>query len=395
MNNQILPKGMIATATLRKLLEEMKNLTDEEIAKLFSEVEVEKSARSKGGEQEKKIIACPHCGSVATVKSGKTAAGTQRYQCKDCRRTFTLETKTIFSNSNLDEGQWYTLFKGIINRQSLQRIADEMGVSTKTAWYNKHKIQTVLLALYGQQDTFIDIVECDECWARLSFKGKRNPDFFVTQLSRLPRHRRSKGEKIEYLIKNGYASIVYDEPGELERLLYGSNFLPGSNKDGVCILSGKDRSGNLYISPACLGNAEPKHIQAHFQDRIASDAILVTDSSNAYGPFAKSHNLRYEKLASGQHSRGPYSLSRINSVHSNLREYMPKSGRNLLATKYLDLGLIFFWWQEKNKHLTPSDQVELLQKCITDNPGIGITTYRRLCKRQLSLDTKGLIPRYV
>ena len=306
---------MITTATLTKLLEELKNLTDEEIAKLFSEVEVEKSARVKGGTNKDQMIACPHCGSIATVKSGKTAAGTQRYLCKDCRKTFTLETNTIFSHSNLDKRQWYQIFKGIVERSSLATIAEKIGMSVKCAWYNKHKIQTVLLALYGEQDTFQDIVECDECFARLSFKGKRDPDFFITDLRRLPRHRRSKTEKTQYLIEHGYSEIVYNAPDELERLLYGSNFLPGTNRDNVCILSGKDRSGNLYMSPACLGNAEPRHIQTHFQERFASDAILVTDSSKAYGPFAKSHNLRYEKLASGQHSRGPYSLSRINAVH--------------------------------------------------------------------------------
>lgn len=282
-----------------------------------------------------------------------------------------------------------------MERSSLATIAEKIGMSVKCAWYNKHKIQTVLLALYGEQDTFQDIVECDECFARLSFKGKRDPDFFITDLRRLPRHRRSKTEKTQYLIEHGYSEIVFKNPGELERLLYGSNFLPGTNRDNVCILSGKDRSGNLYMSPACLGNAEPKHIQAHFKKRFASDTILVTDSSKAYGPFAKSHNLRYEKLASGQHSRGPYSLSRINAVHSNLRDYMPKSGKNLLATKYLDLGLIFFWWQEKHKQLTQSEQVDALQKCIIDNPGVGIITYHQLRNRPLSLDTKGLIPQYV
>ena len=268
-------------------------------------------------------------------------------------------------------------------------------MSIKCAWYNKHKIQTVLLALFGEQDTFQDIVECDECFTRLSFKGKRDPYFFIDHLGRLPRHRRSRTDKIQYLTEHGHSEIVYNDPEKLERLLYGSNFLPGTNKDAVCILSGKDRSGNLYISPACLGNAEPRHIQAHFQERFAPDAILVTDSSKVYSSFAKSHNLKYEKLDSGQHSRGPYSLSRINSGHSNFRDYMPKGGKNLLATKYLDLGLIFFWWQEKNKHLTQSEQVEALQKCITDNPGVGITTYRQLRHRPLTLDTKGLIPQYV
>jgi len=378
-----------------RLLEEMKNLTDEEIAKLFSEVEVEKAARTKGGTNENQMIACLHCGSIATVKSGKTAAGTQRYICKDCRKTFTPKTNTIFANSNLNQAQWVEIFKGIVERHSLAAIAKEINMSIKCAWYNKHKIQTVLLALFGEQDTFQDIVECDECFTRLSFKGKRDPYFFIDHLGRLPRHRRSRTDKIQYLTEHGHSEIVYNDPEKLERLLYGSNFLPGTNKDAVCILSGKDRSGNLYISPACLGNAEPRHIQAHFQERFAPDAILVTDSSKVYSSFAKSHNLKYEKLDSGQHSRGPYSLSRINSGHSNFRDYMPKGGKNLLATKYLDLGLIFFWWQEKNKHLTQSEQVEALQKCITDNPGVGITTYRQLRHRPLTLDTKGLIPQYV
>lgn len=386
---------MIATATLQKLLEEMKNLTDEEIEQLFSKVELEKAVRTSSTEQKKTIIVCPKCGSISTVKYGKTAAGTQRYICKDCKATFTPQTDTIFSHSNLDQGQWYRIFEGIVKKSTLQQIADEIGMSVKCAWFNKHKIQNVLLAIFGKQDSFIDIVECDECFARLSFKGKRNPDFFVTDLGRLPRHRRSTSEKKQYLIKNGYSDIVFNDPSELDRLLYDKNYLDGSNRDSVCILSGKDRSGNLYISPACLGNAEPRHIQAHFQDGFASDIILVTDSSNAYGPFARSHNIKYEKLESGQHSRGPYSLSRINSVHSNLRDYMPKSGKRSLATKYLDLGLIFFWWQEKHKHLTQDKQLEALQKCIADNPGVGQITYKQLRHRPLSIDVKGIIPQYV
>lgn len=395
MNNQILPKGMIATATLEKLLKELQNLTDEEIKQLFSEVEVEKLSRTKEEEKGKSIQACPHCGSIDTVKSGKTAAGTQRYQCKDCKKTFTKGTNTIFSNSHLDKIQWHKLFKGIVDRLSLQKIADDMGVSVKTAWFNKHKIQNALLSLYGNQDSFIDIVECDECFFRLSFKGKRDPDFFITDLRRMPRHRRSTREKIQYLLDSGYDSIVNEEPGELERLLYSKNYIKGTNRDSVCVLSGKDRNSNLYISPACLGNLEPRHVEEHFKDRFASDAILVTDSSNAYTRFAKSKHIRYEKIESESHARGPYSLSRINAVHSNLRDYMPKSGKNLLATKYLDLGLIFFWWQEKHKDLTQAEQLEALKKCITDNPGIGAITYTKLRNRPLALDTKNLIPKYV
>lgn len=100
---------------------------------------------------------CPHCGSIATVKSGKTAAGTQRYLCKDCRKTFTPETNTILSHSNLNSEQWEIIFKGIMNGSNLATIAKKIGMSIKCAWYNKHKIQNMLFAIYGEHSTNEDL----------------------------------------------------------------------------------------------------------------------------------------------------------------------------------------------------------------------------------------------
>ena len=41
-------------------------------------------------------ICCPQCGYVEKVKYAKTSKGTIRYQCKDCKKTYTALTDTIF-----------------------------------------------------------------------------------------------------------------------------------------------------------------------------------------------------------------------------------------------------------------------------------------------------------
>ena len=41
---------------------------------------------------------CPHCQSHEIVRFGKTPQGTQRFRCKDCGKTFTATSKTVFSH---------------------------------------------------------------------------------------------------------------------------------------------------------------------------------------------------------------------------------------------------------------------------------------------------------
>lgn len=152
------------------------------------------------------------------------------------------------------------VLRGMIEHLSLQKIANNIQMSVKAAWYNRHKIQSALLEIFGVQDTFVDIAECDECFTRLSFKGKRDPNFFVYKLGRLPKHHRSKSEKIEYLQKAGLWESLQSNPEFLDMPLYTSPVLKGSNNDQVCILSATDRSGNLYMKPVCLGSIESKHV---------------------------------------------------------------------------------------------------------------------------------------
>ena len=46
-------------------------------------------------------LTCPHCGSIGIVKKGHNSDGSQRWQCKDCKRTFSKTRDTLIGRSKL------------------------------------------------------------------------------------------------------------------------------------------------------------------------------------------------------------------------------------------------------------------------------------------------------
>lgn len=136
--------------------------------------------------------------------------------------------------------------------------------------------------MFTERDRFADIAEFDEYEVHMSFRGKRDSTFFVNTLGRMPRHHRSTENKIKYLQKAGLWAGLQNNPAKLEQLLYGDSYVKGTKKDSICILTGKDRSGNLLLEPTCLGSIEGRHVEQLLSDKVSSDIIMVTDGSNAY-----------------------------------------------------------------------------------------------------------------
>ena len=87
---------------------------------------------------------CPHCGSVRTVeaKNEKPAP----YRCKDCRKHFSIRTKSVLAESNVPLNKWLlaiflitTNLKGV----SSCKLARDIDVTQKTAWFLAHRIRKV------------------------------------------------------------------------------------------------------------------------------------------------------------------------------------------------------------------------------------------------------------
>lgn len=381
------------------LLNSLDSLTESQINELLSRLEVKKSGQSKETGKNKQgiymedgqAVSCPACGSVSVKKHGKTG-GKQRYYCKDCNATFNHKTGTMFYRSRLTSAQWKGIIEGLVLNLPLSKIADRTGLSINSVHKNKKKLCDMLLERFGEQDKQLSgIVECDEYVTRLSFKGKKDPNFFINMLDRMPKHHRSYAEKLEYLEKYGLLEQLEKNPDRLDRLLRAKGTSPGRIHEQACILTCKDRSDNLYINPVCIGKMENEHVFMHLTPKINPESIMVTDSYAPYLNFAEISNIHIEQILSKLHTKGAFNLGHINALHSRLSAFWPKGAGREPATKYIDLYLMIFWWLEKNKALSIEDKTETIYEYLMEQY-YNTRTGDSLTRRKLPLDTKHLIP---
>ena len=271
--------------------------------------------------------------------------------------------------------------------------ADTIGTSVPTVWHNRHKVCLALEEIYKEQSEFIDIAECDEFYIPVSFKGKRDPAFFIDVLDRMPRHHRTYEEKVEYLKKNGLWDRLKSEPERLERLLEsGNSYKKGISNDQTCVLTCKDRSGHFTIDPVSVGRLETNDLTKNLSGKFASDAILVTDSHSAYQGFARTEHIQLEQIESGKHSKGAYNLGRINAIHSKLSAFYPEQEERAPATKYLGLQLKLFWWLEVNGTLGTQEKVDKLYGIMASKTNVTGADYTSITNRELTINTKGCFP---
>ena len=97
------------------------------------EVSAEKYFAEKRWGKDGKDRFCPHCGSVRTV----TTKDKMPYRCKDCRKRFSVRTKSILAESNISLHKWLmavyllnTNLKGVSRHEACQGFGHtaEIGV---------------------------------------------------------------------------------------------------------------------------------------------------------------------------------------------------------------------------------------------------------------------------
>ncbi len=364
-------------------------------------------------------VHCPFCGAVA-VKNGKKN-GRQQYLCKSkkCQhRGFSATRGTFYYYSKLSDHQWEKFIELTLRGQSLRTISRDMCINIATAHFNRHKLMNMIEELDWEQDKFSGITEVDEYYTPLSFQGLQEKQFFIEN-GRMPNHHMSYEKRLEYVAQAGYdldriAEVRgLDHDDELpsnKKLSDKLNSLPskqamevltnldkeqkkkrGISNRQVCILTCIDKLGNLYVSPACIGRIEPRHIEQLIGNRFGEDSIMVTDSLRAYKTFANGKSIHLWQIPSGKHTSGPFNLALINSLHSNLHSFFLPYRE--VASKYIDRYLAFFRWKEKNKEKTTDEQTKMLLDMLTEK-GKGIRQ-RRYGHRKMPFDTKGVeMPKY-
>ncbi len=291
------------------------------------------------------------------------------------------------------------IIRATIDGLSLTDISKNLKISTSTAWTCRMKIYQSLKNIYGYCDSFNNITDIDGKYERVSFKGMKNKAYFIDKLGRLPRHHRSKRDRMRYL-GDDFKRLFIHKPELLkEMILHGQKKMLGRdtidlNHQHVCILTAIDRANNIYIEAVTSGTPKKQDVIRKLTGKFTDDAFIVTDEHHSYKDFTRKNHLQHIIIESGKHIKQSFSLSRVNSLHSSLdrffkcKEYRP-------ATKYLDLYLIMFWWLEKNKDISNLDMVTKLFAIMTGSvsnesrANLKRVTIKELTARPLPIDTKG------
>ncbi|HVU28136.1 MAG TPA: IS1595 family transposase [Verrucomicrobiae bacterium] len=120
-------------------------------------------------------IVCPHCESK---EIGKFIDSRKIWNCKGCKKQFSVKVRTIFEDSPLGLDKWLPAIWLIVNSKngiSSLELSRALGVTQKTAWFVGHRIR---LALHvGNFQKLAGEIEVDETFiggkARNMHKGKR------------------------------------------------------------------------------------------------------------------------------------------------------------------------------------------------------------------------------
>ena len=119
-------------------------------------------------------IECPYCKSRRVKKNGTAArndVSLQRYKCKDCGRTFTVLTGTIFEGRKLSLGEMFYIIKNF-PKWSINEIAAQLGVAYDDV---HHFIMDVMSVADGEirLEKLAVAIEIDEVYVNAGEKGKK------------------------------------------------------------------------------------------------------------------------------------------------------------------------------------------------------------------------------
>ena len=246
----------------------------------------------------KKTIVCPHCGSVHILKNGHRN-GRQRFVCKDCKTTFGLTNNTILHQSKKDLAVWTLYINCMMQKLPLRKTAKicHMNLATAFAW--RHKVLDALTNM--MEGIKLDgVVECDETYELVSFKG--------TRPCNMPRPSRKRG-------------------GVAEKR--------GLSQEQVCITCGVNLGHQSVGRISNLGKPSCKELASVLDGHVAADSVMVTDSHRGYCKLADAYRVSHIRIPRKKHVSKGFNIQLVNSSHSELKRMVNGLFKGV-ATKYLN-----------------------------------------------------------
>jgi len=248
---------------------------------------------------------CPHCQNHNVVKNGHKD-NIQRFKCKECGKTFTYSNNTILFSTKKDLDTWKKYCECFLHKFPLRKCAEICDISLETSFRWRHKI---LDALQNMQNdiTLKGIVESDETFFALSFKGSKKSNFEI------PREAHNRGHSVS---------------------------TRGLSNEMVCVPCTVNHEGMPIGRISNLGKPKVQDLSKVIDGRIEQGSIMVTDSLRGYQKVAVENDLTHVKIPRGKHKSGAFNIQTVNSYHSELKRLVNGCFKGV-ATKYLNNYIVY------------------------------------------------------
>lgn len=259
----------------------------------------------------RKPAICPDCNSSKTIGWGNYN-GCQRYKCRGCGHTFTLNTGTVFHGIKKIE-KFVDFGKTMFNGQyySLAYLSKKHEVSKSTVFDWRHKYLSSLNST-AEDIKFSGAVEMDDVWVLFNEKGRQDKD-------------NSR--------KRGGAST------------------PGDNDMQVKVLFTVQRGGASNLSVVRSGRLCKADISRAVGKKFERDAILISDKHPSITAFAKDTQLTHKSFNASEHCKDKeIHVQTVNFMASRFKGIINTKMRGV-ATKYLQNYAQWFNIEERYKTL--------------------------------------------
>lgn len=271
---------------------------------LSSDIDIRKDTMQEILEEARPTISseCYYCHSLRIVRNGHRKDGTQRYLCRDCRRSFTNRTDTFLSGSHKQLDLWMKYLLCMTEKKTLKESAMACGVSMGTAFAWRHKILAALKPS-GKSVCLAGVVEADETYFNVSYKGNHTN----SKSFEMPREPHKRGSSVH---------------------------AKGLSSEKVCVACAVNTEGTALSGSVKTGKVSTECLTDAFGERILSGSVLCTDNEKAYIGYATDHRLRLVQMETDRRTKDGCGIQRINAYHSKLKNFT-RIFRGV-SSKYLD-----------------------------------------------------------
>ena len=110
-----------------------------------------------------KEVICVYCNSNKTCKHKEQ--NKTRWQCWNCKKSFSVTVGTIFHHSHVPLNKWFMLIALMLNAKkglSAYQASRDLGIRRPTVWSMMHRIRNAMAT--DQAELLKGIVEMDECY---------------------------------------------------------------------------------------------------------------------------------------------------------------------------------------------------------------------------------------